>query len=466
MSDVIDKVAADILARTEAMVTDQTTRAADAIRAGVEEQVRALITQQVAAELDAQAKARKYRPEGPDRRLDGTIYGQLGLTLGDVELIHDILSAGKVADPRLDGPKEVTRNIVTAARQQRAMDTAESGFGAQLVPDVEYIPQIWDVARQQYGYVLGLVEERAMTGPTEKAPVLGNVPDMIYVGETTSAIGSATEYPTQKVATNEVTLTAVKLLAHYNYSGEMVEDSIVPFVGLLNRAFAMTLAATSDKLLVNGDTTNAASGNINSDNADPADTMYYLAADGIRHAALVDNTANAVDASASLTYEKLVNLPTLMIDRARDMHWGRPANPNQLVYLCNPELEDDILTLSELMTVDQAGAALATVTRGLPPLNGELVRIGRNPMVSTIAIKQTAADGKVDAADDGTKGQIICFNPTGLLWGIKRVAQVEVERRPGTDQWRLILSTRVAVGRYSPTGAASGIEWASVLYNI
>jgi len=231
---------------------------------------------------------------------------------------------------------------------------------------------------------------------------------------------------------------------------------------LLSRAMAYTLAKTGDKLVINGDTTNAGTGNINEDDADPADTSYFLAADGVRHAFLVDNTGNAVDASAALTYEKIVNLPTLMIDRTRDMHWGRDG---RVVYLCNPELEDNILTLSELMTADTFGAQ-ATVFQAGAPLNGEFVKIGRHPVISTIAIKQTAADGKVDTADNGTKGTIICLNPAGLLWGVRRQAMIETERKPGTDQWRIILSTRVALGRYSPTGAASGIEWCSGLYNI
>lgn len=457
----------DVIQRVMDQVKAVTADLSEAQRAQSEAIARTVATEMIDAKM-AESLARDYRAEPDpesDAALRGTVYGRLGMSMADVELVHDVIESSRAVDPRGRGVSEVTRNIVAASRAKRAMDTAESGFGAELVADAVYVPKLWDVARADYGAVLNLVEQRQMGGPVEKQPVLGNVPDMILAGETTGAIGSASEYGTQKVASSEITLTAQKLLAHYNYSGEMVEDSIVPFVGVLNRGLALTMARTADKLLLNGDTTNAGTGNINEDDANPDDTKYFLAADGIRHAFLVDNTANAVDASASLTYEKIVNLPTLMIDRTRDMHWGRPASAAGLVYFCNPELEDEVLTLPELMTYQQFGMN-ATVFAAGAPLNSEFVRIGRNPMISTIAIKQTAADGKVDTADNGTKGTIIALNPAGLIWGVRRQAMIETERRPGTDQWRIILSTRVAVGRYTPTGAASGIEWTAGLYNI
>lgn len=74
----------------------------------------------------------------------------------------------------------------------------------------------------------------------------------------------------------------------------------------------------------------------------------------------------------------------------------------------------------------------------------------------------TEADGKIDTmANNNVKGQVLAFNRRGLLW-VCVAAQVEVQRVAGSDQWQLVLSTRVALGRYSPTGAASGIRWVAV----
>ena len=42
--------------------------------------------------------------------------------------------------------------------------------------------------------------------------------------------------------------------------------------------------------------------------------------------------------------------------------------------------------------------------------------------------------------------------------------KVESERIIATDQTRIVYSLRFGLGRYSPSGAASGIESADVIY--
>ena len=452
-----DRVAGDIMAKVNAISDTKPNR----------EEVREIATRAIedvlknAPELLSNSGA--YRPEDGSSagQLRGTVWGRMGLDIGDVELAHDILAASQAADPRRGGPLPQTRAIVEKARKARAHDSAESGFGAELVADAEYVPQIWDSARATYGQIMNLVDSRPMSGPVEKQPVLASIPDMIFVGEATAAASDSTAYGTQKVGSNEVTLTAKKFLAHYNWSGEMEEDSIVPWVGLLREALAASQARTMDKLLLNGDTTNAGTGNINLDDADPTDTLYYLAADGIRHAALVDNTANTVNLGGALTYQSLLSLLPLMMDRTYDQHWGREGQP---VFVGTPELDNDLLNLDEIVNAAASRGMLAE----LPPLRGEVARIaGRYPYISSMAMAMTEADGKLSTTgSNNTLGQVVCFNPAGLVLGVRRAARIEVERIPRSDQWAIILSTRVAVGRYTPTGAASGIEWAACLRNI
>ena len=50
--------------------------------------------------------------------------------------------------------------------------------------------------------------------------------------------------------------------------------------------------------------------------------------------------------------------------------------------------------------------------------------------------------------------------------GWRRRVRLESERLPATDQTRIVYSLRMGFARFSPTGAASGIEAADVLYNI
>lgn len=446
----------------------------DGITPQQEEWIKNYVSAELAAAGDVRGAKPEPRPVDEDKLLAGTVYDrltylhrgkQVKYSIGDVEMAHDLMVAAKAHRGTLPGPNETTRRIVEAARKARSMDTAESGFGSQLVPDAVYLPEIWEAAREDYGRILGLLPTCQMKGPIEKHPVLGNIPKMILAAQTTDAIGTATAYGTQKVGSQEVTLTSFKLLTHYQYSGEMVEDSVVPFVPLLKRAAAIAAADTADSVILNGDDTNAGTGNINLVDANPADTLHYLAADGIRHAALVDNTNNRTDhAGAGLTYEAMLKLPTLMIDRTYQTHWGRPADPNNLVYVITPELDDDVMGLAE---VTNAAAGQGKLPDAFAPLNGELLRLGKHPVISTINMGLTDGDGTISTtAGNNVKGQVVCFNPNGLMWGIRRDATMTTDYRPEYDLWIVTLSTRNALGRFTPTGAASGIEWAAVLYDI
>ena len=61
---------------------------------------------------------------------------------------------------------------------------------------------------------------------------------------------------------------------------------------------------------------------------------------------------------------------------------------------------------------------------------------------------------------------MVTFNRRAFVVGWRRRVKVETERLPGTDQTRIVYSLRLGMGRYAPTGAASGIEAADVIYNI
>ena len=60
----------------------------------------------------------------------------------------------------------------------------------------------------------------------------------------------------------------------------------------------------------------------------------------------------------------------------------------------------------------------------------------------------------------------LVFNRRGYKAGWRRRVQIETERLPASDQTRMVHSLRLGFGRFSPTGAASGIESADVLFNI
>lgn len=486
-STVVEELAGQITGKLDALEARIPTSES------LEEQVRGFLDGFFESD-EGKDYARKLTFAADGDALKGSKYARLGMSATDVEFVHNLLTSAR-QQGKSRGPSEeldnafksvsdgeyisastaqardgaaidrfydrLPDNPVTRARREHdlrnAMDTSESGYGSQLI-GTEYVGELWDAPRK-LGRIAPLINTFQMQEPTAYLPVEAGLPELLFVPESTTP--GAANYATVKTGSNRVQVSAKKFVLHQVWSGEIEEDSIIPFAPFLRAQAAKSLAHYLDSLESNGDDTNAGTGNINLDDANPADTKHYLAFDGIRHAALVDNTANTVDhAGAAPTWAALQDLKALMIDETHLIDWGHPVNPDDLIYLCDPYTADKIAQIDEVLTVDKYGPQ-ATV------LNGELARLGRNPLISSIAVSRTEADGKVSATgSNNTLGQVVAFNRGAFVLGWRRQVQVEMERIPATDQTRIVYSLRNGFGRYSPTGAAAGIEAAAVLRNI
>ena len=476
-----NQIVGDIVARIESMNAET--------RAAVSEDRLKAIVESVLADGEF---ARKMRFGSGDARLFGSKFSRHNLGAADVEFLYDLMSAraragigrgpseelqqafGAISDAQYMSEEEIKRidgralddlfPRVSKAQGRaleaayRAMDTAESGFGQQLI-GAQYVGDLWEAARPA-SRVFNLIDTFEMSAPTAYLPVEVDIPEVLLVSESTA--NNASNYTTTKTGSQRVTVSASKFVVHQMWSGELEEDSIIPFVPFLRRQAALAVAHYSDSLVLNGDTTNAGTGNINLDDADPADTKHYLAFDGIRHAAIVDNTANLLDAGGALQFTDLRDVRGLMLDSTRFVDWGHPTDMNDLVYVADPQTADHIASFDEVVTARQYGAGL-----NADLLNGEVGRIIGHPVVSSMAVSKTEADGKVSTTGaNNVKGQVVVFNRRGFKAGWRRRVRVEVERIPATDQTRIVYSMRMGFGRFTPTGAASGIEAAAVIYNI
>lgn len=494
MTADVEAIAQDLRQRIDAQVAEQVDARIPSDNE-LEQQIRDMLPDLLGEDSEF---VRKLRFGSETDKLAGSKYARAGLAPVDIEWLHDFqrsLKGQRRTEPdgsgvytgpsddldkafkavssgtylsnsqalsadlaRIEDQRE--RGILNQQAYQRAikaaMDTAESGYGSQLI-GAQYVSELWRGARAQ-STVFSLIPTFEMTDPTAYLPVEADIPELLFVSESTSS--SATNYTTSKTGSNRVQVDAKKFVIHQMWSGEMEEDSIIPYIPFLREQAARALAYYSDSLVLNGDTTNAATGNINLDDADPADTKHYLAFDGIRHACIVDNTANATSQGAAIDYASLIDTRSLMLDRTYLHDWGHPTDPTDLVYVGTPEVGDSVAKLSEVLTVDKYGSN-ATV------LTGEVGNVGRHPFVTTVAMSRTEADGKVSTTGgNNTKDAILLFNRRGYTVGWRRRVMVETERLPATDQTRIVYSMRLGFGRFSPTGAASGIESAALLYNI
>lgn len=433
-----------------------------------------------------QSQTRKIKFGAKDSKLDGSKFARWQLNSADVEFLYDLMAArrsiggpgpseelqaafAEISDAMYMTPDQVRqidrqaidnlfprvhkRNRAQYEAAMRAMDTAESGYGSQLV-GAQYVGDLWEAARTEMR-VANLIGSFEMTAPTAYLPVEVDFPAMILAAESTSA--SSSEYDTQKTGSNRVTVSAVKLLIHQMWSGEMEEDSIIAFIPFLRAQAQKSLAFHMDSLALNGDTT--AMG-INSVDTSLAATVFSRAFDGIRHAALVDNTGNkssAANAVVSLSHFR--GAYSRMIDGTYLHDWGHPNSPNDVVHVVDPYTADQMLGIDEFLTQDKAGNRASLFT-------GQVATVYNHPVISSIALKKTDTTGFYDADTAGNNlyGNIVTFNRNGCKWGWRRRVQIETERLPARDQNRIVYSLRAGFGRFTPTGAASGIEWADVVY--
>jgi hypothetical protein len=468
---------------TDELVADLHARFASIDERTSEATIQKHITDYLAGLSDADPFVRKMRFGSPDAALVGSKFARYNLSPADVEFLFDLMSARgaegktgpsedltkafeaisnaqyvsdeevrKIDRQAIDDlyPRVSKRQIKAYEAAVRAMDTAESGYGSQLV-GAQYVGDLWQAARPSSN-IFDLINTFEMTAPVAYLPVEVDMPEMLLVSESTA--NNSSEYTTVKTGSNRVQVTAKKFVIHQMWSGEMEEDSIIPFVPFLRAQLAKSVAFYTDSLVLNGDDTNAATGNINLDDADPADTKHYLAFDGIRHGWIVDATGQGKDVAGVITLNTLRDLKGLMVDTTYYHDWGHPADSNQLVFLC------DVATGDRISLLDEVVAAKQMMGNNAGLLNGQVASVLGHPVVSSIAYSKTEADYKVSTtAGNNIKGQVTAFHRGGVTAGWRRRIKIETERLPARDQTRIVASLRLGLGRYTPTGSASGIRW-------
>jgi HK97 family phage major capsid protein len=372
--------------------------------------------------------------------------------IGEVAIPDDLQTAFRTHAFEGVGP----RPFVTdgEGRKVRAMDSAESGFGLELI-GVQYVTNMWEAARN-LDSIVSDIRTVPMTAPTMTIPIDGDMPEMLFVGESTTS--SATAYTTSKTGSGNRDLTAKKFTIQQIWSGELGEDSVVPWIPFLRDQLNMAAASYLGSAYLNGDTTNAGTGNINLDDADPADTKHYLAWDGIRHYWLVDATGQGKDMAAALDDAEItvargkLNGGDDDIDNLiKNINWG--LNPRDLRLVCDWDTYIQLTQLDSVKTIDKYGPQATIVT-------GELGSIHGIPIISPSYASKTMADGKASTTEaSNTKGQITIFAPRGYIGGVRREMQLFFDRIQRTDQFLFELYTRRGFNRHGANVAAG-------IYNI
>ncbi len=244
-------------------------------------------------------------------------------------------------------------------------------------------------------------------------------------------------------ATAKSTLTTTEQVGEINWSYDLDEDSIIPILPTLKADMAISAARQMDKFVMNADSTDANTGNINLDDANPDNDSYYLSdgQDGLRHQILVDNTAQSADINTTLT-DALLLAALAKMDKYGVIGSGQTNSVamNDLVMFTNIKTYlISMLGLTNLRTWDKYGPLATIVT-------GEAAKWSGIPVVPTDSIGLAEDDGKLSTtAGNNDEGTVVIANRFCWKVGFKRELLIELDRFIRERMFVMVLSFRIAV---------------------
>lgn len=323
-----------------------------------------------------------------------------------------------------------------------------SGYGDQWVPTM-YSTRLWDKIRlgtPVVGNVPTVVVPQGFESIT--IPVMGASATFYKVAQATAMAanpGDLTKTFTVSKPTTPTnqTLSVSKLGAATTYTGELEEDSMIPWASTMRADTEEEGKEIMESLVIDGDTETTQYLNINDVGATPSSTDYFLIMDGFRKLALVTNTANARSAGALTVEDFLETLKLLGLG-------GKNAvQRDKVAFIIDLWTSYKVLELSEIKTKDSFSA---------PTLeNGELTSIWGHKVIASANMHRTNTDTTygLKAQSNGyidrtTAADNVCGAILGVRWdqwqlGIKRNWLFETQRFPRADATEITASTRVGM---------------------
>lgn len=422
-------------------------------------QIEALVAAQVAEQMSKSPAFRQPgAPVGAEGVLNGNRYQRMAKSFardglhkeaGQAFRPVDLMIAATILNGQVKhwsptmgnaaaGPSDDLRAAI------KALSSTGSGTGDELVP-TGMASQLWDDIFLASRIAATMVRIDMPTNPFDVPLGLGAV---TWRKGTENTATTASD-----PATAKSTLTATELVTEQNWSYTLDEDAAVAMAPAIRSRLAQSGAEVIDAFALNADATNAATGNINLDDADPDDASYYLSAgqDGLRHLWLVDNTGQGNSAGGDALADGDILAALADMDKYA-------VDPSQVVMVCDiATYLKGFLGLTNVVTVDKFGPNAVVLT-------GQLASYRGIPIVVSASAPKTEADGKVSTtAGNNTLGQITIYNRNMWYVGFRRQLMMETDRDIQKRQYIMVTSLREAVAAH---GTRSTATHTAGVYNI
>jgi HK97 family phage major capsid protein len=270
-------------------------------------------------------------------------------------------------------------------------------------------------------------------------PIEGTDPTWYHVAEAatagTNVPSDATITASQITTPTKVQLSVNKMGARVMYSGEIDEDSMIPFAAQLREQLQLSGAEVMEAICINGDTSADAT-NINHTSGSAGGTEYFTILDGFRHLAIITNAANSRSGGA-LSEDDYLETMWLMGTAGL-----AGADLAKCSFIIDPNVYKASLKMATVKTKDVW--TNATMESGvLTKLWGYDIYPSWN-FASESTTRKTNSAGEVDevTAANNAYGCIL-----GVRWdqwklGYKRRMSIETTRFANSDSWEIVALAR------------------------
>lgn len=322
---------------------------------------------------------------------------------------------------------------------------------------VLYGSAIWEKIRAGSNIVAKIPAREVPQGyESISIPLEGTDPKFYKVAQAASLpTTETTGRPNATVTSSQVgtptpkSLTVAKIGARVLYTGEMEEDSIVPWLPQLRAQLEKAGREQLEFLVIDGDTDATATTNINAITGTPAATDLFLTLNGFRQLPIIGNTANLRTAGALTVADFLETLKLLGVAGKN------AAQMDAVEFIIDPWVHFAALQLAEVQTRDIFSAP--TLENGvLTSIWGHKINVSHficyagvhMGTVTTDAYKlKSEVTGKIDQVTqaDNAYGNILAVRWDQWLMGWKRRMTIETERIPDADVSQIVALARVGL---------------------
>ena len=330
---------------------------------------------------------------------------------------------------RMDGDKHAAPASTGLQNALKALTSTGTGTGDELVPEI-MATELWEDLHLM-SMVANNITPIAM--PSDPYPIPLGLGDISW-RKGTENVPTTVSDP----ATAKSTLTTTEQVSEQTWSYTLDEDAAMAMAPVLRVRLGISGAENIDAFCLNADSTDADTGNINLDDANPADDAYYLSdgQDGLRHQWLVDNTGQGVNAGGDAIEDA-----DLVAALAKQGKYA--VNPNQVVMVT--DISTYLVGMLDLDTV----IGLDKFGPNTPIITGQLAAYRGYPVVVSASHGLAEADGKLSTTTgSNTLGSATFYNR--LMWylGFMREVLVEIDRDIRRRSYIMVTSYRQAIGAH------------------